>query len=785
MQTIPRELDFRREVLPVVAVGLLLNLLGREFAATHLHFTALSPDMPDFLFLDLIGTALAALLLGPWWAALVGVLASGVDGIFYTAYFPFGTTSIVVGLVWGYLARGRRMQRALEWGTSLAAIRDGVYAYLVLVVAGAVTCDLVSALTKVLLYTKMGLPLDLGKHYYLVALSAARNWHLPHPALTSLLAADLLRELADKSLTVAVAVSFAAMIGFIPGAREREGLRKRARGTWDAWKTDAHSILAFTLVYAVFLFMARLGRPELRYPDARQGVAWLQDPTVLLLLYLPMLLAAAAFVTLSLDAGSHFGQAVDADRRVRASLYRRLMPHGASGAREIEHREWFRMLRQESVYGLLVSAAVWPARLHWSGAVLPVVLYFGLVVAFAVVFFDERRNFSRRWNQARRWMDTLHGWRQLHPAATPERMLHAFGELLGKDRLRVSSHPVQRGSLIWQSAIPLLPLPGLPSSESAGRNCLLLAVAAGDGALDAESCAHLDAAMEACGAATALVLTTTPEIVEPRFAAWLRSAYQNGREVLLLGWENAEAALLDTTRKEGAGAEWLRWRLRLIDAVADSGAEARPETPDALARRALPCLRYLLEALPPNSRVADLGAGRGRHTFAAAEEGHRVLWIERRQELELEMRTLLEHYAAAERIRLWRGDYCDLSQDELDGTDLVILTGVLQHLQSREEFEHQMGRLHVALGPGGAVFIEMLFDMRFDGVPASDGRFAWKRDEFESALAERFAAPAWRIERLRGPYQRCQDFAGGSRSFVAPARRIDCTSLEYLVTHCG
>ncbi|MGH8336123.1 MAG: hypothetical protein ACRETL_04710, partial [Gammaproteobacteria bacterium] len=87
----------------------------------------------------------------------------------------------------------------------------------------------------------------------------------------------------------------------------------------------------------------------------------------------------------------------------------------------------------------------------------------------------------------------------------------------------------------------------------------------------------------------------------------------------------------------------------------------------------------------------------------------------------------------------------------------------------------------VAGGPSGQVYIEMLFDMRFDGMPPADGRIAITPQEFEGSLTDCFPAEEWVIERTYGPIRQSQSFASGMRSFLAPSRSIDSTVAEYLL----
>jgi energy-coupling factor transport system substrate-specific component len=86
-----------RLVVGVVVACLAVNLLGRVLVDTL--------GLP--VYLDMVGTAFSAVLLGPWWGALVGgltnvagVSVSGSDSLL------FAPVNIVGALLWGYGVRG-------------------------------------------------------------------------------------------------------------------------------------------------------------------------------------------------------------------------------------------------------------------------------------------------------------------------------------------------------------------------------------------------------------------------------------------------------------------------------------------------------------------------------------------------------------------------------------------------------------------------------------------------------------------------------------------------------
>lgn len=90
----------------LVALGcVVVNMVGRVLVVVI-------PEIP--LYLDMVGTAVAAVILGPWWGAgvglstnLLGTIVSGPES------FPFAIVNVAGALVWGYGVRRWRMGRTL------------------------------------------------------------------------------------------------------------------------------------------------------------------------------------------------------------------------------------------------------------------------------------------------------------------------------------------------------------------------------------------------------------------------------------------------------------------------------------------------------------------------------------------------------------------------------------------------------------------------------------------------------------------------------------------------
>jgi energy-coupling factor transport system substrate-specific component len=85
-------------VVAVIPVAAALNIVG-GYINTVL-------NLP--IFLDMIGTMVTAVILGPWWGALVGAITNIVNSfISGPISLPFALCNVVGALVWGY---------ANQWG---------------------------------------------------------------------------------------------------------------------------------------------------------------------------------------------------------------------------------------------------------------------------------------------------------------------------------------------------------------------------------------------------------------------------------------------------------------------------------------------------------------------------------------------------------------------------------------------------------------------------------------------------------------------------------------------
>ena len=93
---------FRSEIVMIVGLGVLVNSIG----------LALSLQLKSVIYLDMIGTAVTALLLGPWWGAVVGLISNSfVNWLLFTgqgapiSIFPWSLVNMAGGFFWGFMAQ--------------------------------------------------------------------------------------------------------------------------------------------------------------------------------------------------------------------------------------------------------------------------------------------------------------------------------------------------------------------------------------------------------------------------------------------------------------------------------------------------------------------------------------------------------------------------------------------------------------------------------------------------------------------------------------------------------
>ena len=141
---LPQHVSATQAVM-IVALCAALNVFG-GFAAKTLSI--------PFLYLDTVGTFVAAVLLGPWWAAAAGASYNVVANFtFDPTTWPFAIVSVIVGLMWGYGLR------RFGLGLGIAVVSSVVASAVVLFFFAGATGSASDAITLILELTGMNLGL--------------------------------------------------------------------------------------------------------------------------------------------------------------------------------------------------------------------------------------------------------------------------------------------------------------------------------------------------------------------------------------------------------------------------------------------------------------------------------------------------------------------------------------------------------------------------------------------------------------------------------------------------
>ena len=168
-----------------VVAGIALNVIAGRLAALT--------GLPG-IYLDLSGTLLTALILGPWWAATTGLLSNLVTGLIAgPVSIPFGIVNMAFGLVVGFLA---------DKGWTKTWIKTIV----TFIIACFVTSGTASLIVVFLFGGATGAPQDI----IVFALLSTTGWDI----LTSVFVADIVGKPIDMFFEFAIAF---AVLRALPG----------------------------------------------------------------------------------------------------------------------------------------------------------------------------------------------------------------------------------------------------------------------------------------------------------------------------------------------------------------------------------------------------------------------------------------------------------------------------------------------------------------------------------------------------------------------------------------
>ena len=762
------EFDFYAEILPIALVGILLNVAGRQIASY----------IGNPIFADMVGTAFSAILLGPWWAAAVASATTVVNGSFSEIYFPFGVVNVAGALFWGYLSRAADLRHRL-FAPHTRKLSQIIFWTIILALGGGLLTGLTSTVVKLIIFPPMGRPLVVGEFFTRIesTLQSILGANVP-PALT-LATGDLLRDFADKAVVIPAAVF---LVAFSRAARTLgEGSLGGTIG--ERLKCDAPSIFVFACVYSAFILLAQLLQPILHYPGAERSMAWLSEPSVAVMLYAPLIMAILAFILTTLQASDPAACRLHALRAFRSNLYRNV---GETNSRIGS------VVRAQGVKPMSLGVTLWSMR-GVIGERFGVPLALLVIVVALTIYFIVARLALPRLSKALSQTRTVHRWLEIDGKESSARhALSLFRELFSSHFPQPFADVAKRGNLIYGlgfvNSEPRSRLEDLLAKHDdlVNSRIAIIGVVDGQGAFTHELGKGLESLVTETGAKLVSVMTSTPVIVDCEIVRTLQRIRQDCPELLLFDWTDISLAIAARALGGQPQASVQRARLRFLSALNYGDLRiqgADMSRPTWLAGRSLPCLRFIIERLPRRSKVIDLGCGYGRHTFSAIESGHEVVAIDRNPDV---CRTLQEDLAQfgidRRRLTIVHADYIDVSPDATGYGDLIAVTGVLQHARDGDEIRRRLVHIADFAGhPASVVYIEMLFDMLFNGAPPTDGRMNISQEDFEGMLLDVFPRGSWRVERTRGALRNSQSFANGSRSFSAPAQHIELTAVEYAV----
>ncbi len=222
---------FRQEIAVILATAVLINFVA----------LALSTRLTSILYLDMTGTAVAALLLGPWYGAIAGLISGGfVNWILFAGQggydvFPYAIVNIFGGLLWGFFGRNPSFSKFMSAG----ALRK----------AGTLALDpeIANALDKLLMGSIDDVKQFLSPLFGEPASNSIAHWAIAWAQNTA-------RYIPDKTLSFAIAM-VAIKVGFPLFEKELIHSRINASPSAPGW-LDPAVLIAMLVPYTLGLLIA-------------------------------------------------------------------------------------------------------------------------------------------------------------------------------------------------------------------------------------------------------------------------------------------------------------------------------------------------------------------------------------------------------------------------------------------------------------------------------------------------------------------------------------------------
>ena len=762
------EFDFLAEALPIVLAGILLNVAGRQISQ---YFGG--------PFVDMTGTAFTAIVLGPWWAAAAAAATTIVNGNFFENYFPFGVVNIAGALVWGYLARAFDLSNRV-FAPGPKRVQHFVVWTVVLAVAGGFACGLTSTCVKLVLYPQLERPFIYGPLYVSAHAKLQGLIGSAAPEVVTLAVVDLVRDLADKFVDVPIAMLLVLLTRIAPTFSRRSLPTSRT----ERLETDVTSIFVFAVAYSAFILLAQIMRPVISIPGSAHDIAWLGNPKMVMLIYAPLVIAILTFRFLTYRSTDALPRRLHALCRRRRDATRLLFEAGG---------RWTTVVRSTVMNALGAGVSVWPLR-HIIDPLFGMPIALGAIIVVLSGYLVLARFFYTMLQNTMQKLDTVHRWLEVGRDAAASAELVNLKQSLFANYFHVPDPKVsRRNELVYSMAFVNRPDRGRleeilfgGTEDPVGESIAVLGVIEEPHALSVPALEALASLASDTGAGLVALSCNAAHVTDAEVIRSIRGLRKAGTEVLLLGWTDlcTPAAAHELTGRPQISMRDARGRaLHLLNADDERFVVEEPNRAKKLCGRALVSLKVVIRSLPRSSVVFDLGSGYGRHTLLASIAGHEVVAVDRK---EAACDRLKENLAAlppkSGSVSVLNSDLRDVSIDAVGLADLVICTGVLQHAHDLDELSGLLAHISKFAGQAAAlIYIEMLFEMLFDGRPPADGRLKITCTEFEDLLRRVFPETSWTVQRTFGPMRQRQKFDQGGRSFEPPAATIESTAAEYLI----
>ncbi len=240
---------FIHENLPVIAAGVLINAIGFSLAR----------QFQSILFLDMVGTALVCVSIGPWKGSLVAVISAvaihpllspSVENA-YATVVPWAIVSISGAIYWGYMCRRKSIRAYLQRRAS--CLRNHLTILFQLGVLGAIVMAAPGAILQTIISNDQT-PFAFDPKADSTLLRTMKELGLVLPEAVLWWVINSIRYLPDKLFSIGLGiVLFKVMLPYLADRK-----KYKATGAVGAAKLNAAIPLFITLAALTHLSWQRL-----------------------------------------------------------------------------------------------------------------------------------------------------------------------------------------------------------------------------------------------------------------------------------------------------------------------------------------------------------------------------------------------------------------------------------------------------------------------------------------------------------------------------------------------